>query len=337
MGLTRRQFIGGVVAAGGVAALAAVARLAGTSTHVPIVSSVGDEQLDPFITPVSSFYRTDTILGDLPTVDVDTWSLRIHGMVERETHLTFRDIASMPQQSHVITLGCVSNPVGGDLIGNAEWGGVMLADVLRTCGISPRAEQLVSTSIDGWTCGTPVSAVLDGRHAMLATSMNGEPLTPVHGYPVRMVVPGLFGYVSATKWVTDIEVTTWDAFDAFWVRNGWAKEGPFLPSSRINIPRAGARVAAGTSRVAGFAWAPVAGVRTVELRVDDAEWAPMTIEPGATPETWCQWTGEWTARPGRRTLTVRVVDNEGNVQTDEVRLPEPSGATGLHSVSVTVV
>lgn len=338
MVLTRRQFIGGAIAVGGSGAVLAVMSQFGSqsSTGVSTSEVVTDAVLDPFITPVKDFYRTDTILGDLPSVDASTWSMRIHGLVEREIELSLGDINALPQVTHPITLGCISNPVGGELIGTAEWGGVLLADILNTCGLRETAEQLVSTSIDGWTCGTPVSAVMDGRPAMLATSMNGEPLTPVHGYPVRMVVPGLFGYVSATKWVTDIEITTWDAFDAYWVRNGWAKEGPFLASSRIDIPRQGARVAPGRAKVAGFAWAPLAGVKSVEVRVDDGAWQQMSIVPGATGNTWCQWTGEWTAQSGGHTLTVRVTDNDGNIQIDDVRPPEPSGATGLHAVSVSV-
>lgn len=319
-----------------VAALSQCSPSGGRDAVGRIVES-GNQELGPFITPVSDFFRTDTILGDLPEVDATSWSLRIHGMVENEATLTLADLQAMPQSTHVITLGCVSNSVGGDLIGNARWSGVMLADVLRECGLQSSAEQLVSTSVDGWTCGTPLESVLDGRPAMLATGMNGAPLTQVHGFPVRMVVPGLFGYVSATKWVTDIEVTTWDAFDAYWVRNGWAKEGPFLASSRIDLPRDGARVSAGESKIAGFAWAPRAGVRLVEVRVDDGEWRPMSIMPGGTGDTWCQWQGTWQANRGDRNLTVRVTDNDGVVQTDEVRPPAPSGATGHHRIVVRVI
>lgn len=338
MAYTRRDFFRTALAVGGGSAVVAFLSQCtgnGGGMIVDDISSV--ESLEPFVTPVGEFFRTDTILGALPEVDAETWSLRIHGMVTAERTLTLAEINAMPQVSNVITLGCVSNPVGGDLIGNARWGGVLLADVLRECGIDQSAEQLVSTSVDGWTCGTPVSAVMDGRPAMLATSMNGEPLTPLHGFPVRMVVPGLFGYVSATKWVTDIEITTWDAYDAYWVEYGWAKEGPFLASSRIDVPRAGARVPAGQAAVGGFAWSPRAGVRAVELRVDEGEWQRMNIVPGATNDTWCQWTGTWQASPGDRTLTVRVTDNDGVVQTETVRPPEPSGATGHHKVKVRVV
>lgn len=336
MTLTRRAFLGGVVAAttGGIGAVV-LSRL-GQRDLATTASHGGEESAQPFITPVKDFYRTDTILGDVPNVASETWRLRIHGMVDRELTLTYADVGAMQQVSRDITLGCISNPVGGDLIGTATWGGVLLADVLQTCGIDRRAEQLVSTSVDGWTCGTPVSAVMDGRDAMLATSMNGEPLTPVHGFPVRMVVPGLFGYVSATKWVTDIEATTWDAFDAYWVRNGWAKQGPFLSSSRIDVPRAGARVAHGVVQVGGFAWAPHIGVKSVEVRVDDGPWTSMSIVDGHSKDTWCQWTGLIDLRRGEHTLTVRMTDLNGGTQTSDVRPPEPSGATGLHSIAVRV-
>lgn len=338
MAYTRRDFFRAALAVGGGGAVVAMLSQCtgnGGGTAVGNVTPTGS--LDPFITPVDNFFRTDTILGALPEVDAATWSLRIHGMVDSERTLTLADINAMPQVSNMITLGCVSNPVGGDLIGNAQWGGVLLADVLRECGLDPAAEQVVTTSVDGWTCGTPLSAVMDGRPAMLATTMNGASLTPVHGFPVRMIVPGLFGYVSATKWVTDIEITTWDAYDAYWVKYGWAKEGPFLSSSRIDLPRQGARIASGSAVVGGFAWAPQAGVRTVELRIDDGEWLPMTIVPGGTKDSWCQWTGTWQAVPGDRVLAVRVIDNNGVVQTEDVRPPEPSGATGHHRINVRVI
>lgn len=301
------------------------------STVVPVA-----ENPTPFITPVNDFFRIDTAFGGAPQVDASTWSLRIHGMVDSPVTLGLGDIADMPQVEHIITLGCVSNEVGGDLIGTAKWGGVMLADVLARAGIKEGAEQLVSTSADGWTCGTPMAAVTDGRPAMLVTHMNGEPLTAAHGYPVRMVVPGLFGYVSATKWLTTLELTTWDAFDAYWVGRGWAKQGPMIASSRIDYPRKGARIPAGESIIGGSAWAPRSGVRSVDIQVDDDAWQPMTIVPGTTGDAWVQWKGSWTATPGAHTLKVRVTNNDGIVQDGRPRPVEPSGATGLHSIRVEV-
>jgi len=231
----------------------------------------------------------------------------------------------------------VSNEVGGDLIGTARWGGVYLADVLRSAGVADGAEQLVSRSADGWTCGTPVSAVLDGRPAMLATHMNGEVLNGEHGYPVRMIVPGLFGFVSATKWVTDIEVTTWDAFDPYWLQRGWAREAPMLASSRIDIPRNESRHEAGTVVVGGFAWAPRAGVGAVEVRVDDGPWSKATILERDTGDAWVLWRGEVNVASGDHRLETRVVDRDGVAQVEDQWDVLPSGATGLHRVSITVV
>lgn len=294
------------------------------------------EMPTPFITPVGDFFRIDTALGGAPQVDASTWSLRITGMVDSPLTLTLDDLAKMPQVENIITLGCVSNEVGGDLIGTAKWGGVLLADVLARAGVKSGAEQLVSTSSDGWTCGTPVAAVTDGRPAMLVTSMNGAPLTPEHGFPVRMIVPGLFGYVSATKWLTTLELTTWDAFDAYWIDRGWAKQGPMIASSRIDYPRNSARVAVGQSIIGGSAWAPRSGVRSVEIQVDDGPWTPMTIAPGGTGDTWVQWKGTWTATPGTHFVRVRVTNNDGVVQDDRPRPVEPSGATGLHTIRLQV-
>ena len=290
-----------------------------------------------FLTPQSDFFLIDTVGKMYPRVAPEDWKLRIHGMVEREVNLTYADIVAMPQVEHVVTLGCVSNEVGGDLIGTARWGGVYLADVLRSAGIVDGAEQLVSRSVDGWTCGTPVTAVLDGRPAMLVTHMNGEVLTGEHGYPVRMVVPGLFGFVSATKWVTDIEVTTWDAFDPYWLQRGWAREAPMLSSSRIDLPRDGAEVAAGTVTFGGFAWAPRAGVAAVELRVDDGAWAEATIVESESGDSWVVWKADVALAVGDHAVECRVIDADGVAQVEDERDVVPSGATGLHKVAIDVV
>jgi len=344
--ISRRKFLGsiGIVSAAG---LFGITRLGGTtgqkiidlsgnSIVVPDLDPTVNGELAPYITPEESFFRIDTAFGATPEVDAATWSLRIHGMVDKELTLSMADIAAMPQVEHIITLGCVSNEVGGDLIGNARWGGVLLADVLQSAGTNSAAEQLVSTSIDGWTCGTPVSAVLDGRPAMLVTSMNGKPLTPVHGFPVRMIVPGLFGYVSATKWITDIELTTWDAFDPYWIRRGWSAQGPMLSSSRIDLPRPDAVVAAGTVNVGGFAWAPRSGVKTVQLQINEGPWVDCEVLPHDGGDTWAQWKYKLPTQPGSHKLTVRVIDNENTEQISTNRDVAPSGATGLHSISFTV-
>ena len=289
-----------------------------------------------YLTPQSDFFLIDTVGKMYPRVAPDDWSLRIHGMVDREMTLTLADIESMPFIEHVITLGCVSNKVGGDLIGTARWGGVDLAAVLREAGVRDGAEQLVSRSADGWTCGTPVSAVLDGRTSMLATHMNGEVLTGAHGFPVRMVVPGLFGFVSATKWVTDIEVTTWDAFDPYWLQRGWAREAPMLASSRIDIPRAKSRHAPGAITCGGFAWAPRGGVGSVELRVDGGPWSTAEILERESGDAWVLWRGKVSVDSGEHFIETRVIDAAGVVQTEEVRDVLPDGATGLHGVRIDV-
>lgn len=289
-----------------------------------------------FLTPEPDFFVIDTVGKMHPRLQADDWSLRIHGMVDKEVTLTYADIAAMPFVEHTVTLGCVSNEVGGDLIGTARWGGVYLADVLAMAGVEPAAEQLVSRSADGWTCGTPVSAVLDGRPALLATHMNGEVLTSVHGFPVRMIVPGLFGFVSATKWVTDIDVTTWDAFDPYWLQRGWAREAPMLASSRIDFPRAKSRHAAGNVVFGGFAWAPRAGVRAVELRNGTGEWVAAEIVEQDSGDAWVVWRGELDLAPGDHRVGVRVIDRDGVPQDEDERDVLPSGATGLHEVTISV-
>ena len=341
--MDRRAFIGalGAVALGGAGyELRRLTRGQSTSQGTigaASATSVPDES-EPFITPSDSFYRIDTVLGSVPHISAKDWSLKIHGMVDRSVVVTMADLAAMNQVEHVITLGCVSNPVGGNEIGTARWGGVLLSDVLARAGVKSEAEQLVTRSQDGWTCGTPVSAVMDGRPAMLATHMNGEPLPAKHGFPVRMVVPGLFGYVSATKWVVDMELTTWDAFDAYWVSNGWAQQAPMLASSRIDSPRTGARLAAGQKvRIGGFAWAPRSGVARVQVRVDGGAWNDAIIGEHDTGDAWAQWSWEWSPARGAHVLEVRCIDAQGQAQDETVRPEIPSGATGLHSVRVKVL
>ena len=316
--------------------------LPGTSTAVNSSVSteavITDSPLSAFITPTEEFYRIDTAFDLIPVIDPNKWALRIHGMVDKEITLTMADLAALPQVENVITLGCVSNEVGGDLVGTAKWGGVLLADVLRLSGVHADAQQLVSRSQDGWTCGSPVNALMDGRPAMLVTSMNGAPLSAKHGFPVRMVVPGLFGYVSATKWLTEMELTTWDAFDAYWVERGWAKQGPMLSSSRIDVPRENSSIKNQVAtRVGGFAWAPRSGVRTVQVRVDGGEWNDAKIGQHDTGDVWAEWSFDWIPTTGQHQLEVRCIDGDGVAQDEIIRPVEPSGATGLHSVSVQVV
>jgi len=345
--MSRRALIGSAfgAVAGGSVLLALINRGSGGGGAGDLSGSVIDlrptvpetvESLE-FLTPESDFFVIDTVGKMHPRLEAGDWSLRIHGMVDKEVTLTFDDITALPFVEHVVTLGCVSNKVGGDLIGTARWGGVYLADVLKMAGVDAAAEQLVSRSADGWTCGTPVSAVLDGRPAMLATHMNGEVLTSVHGFPVRMIVPGLFGFVSATKWVTDIDVTTWDAFDPYWLQRGWAREAPMLASSRIDIPRVKSRHAAGSVVFGGFAWAPRAGVGSVEVRDGDGEWVEAEILERDTGDAWVVWRGELDLAAGEHRVAVRVIDRDGIAQDEAERDVLPSGATGLHEVTIAVV
>jgi hypothetical protein len=272
----------------------------------------------------------------VPAVKAEEWRLRVHGMVERELTLTYEALIARPLVERDITLACVSNPVGGEYIGNARWLGTPLADVLREAGVDPAADQLVSRSVDGFTIGTPTAVVLDGRDAMLAIGMNGEPLPLAHGFPVRMIVPGLYGYVSAMKWIVELELTTFDAFDAYWIQRGWAEQAPIKTQSRIDTPRSGAALRAGTVPVAGVAWAQHTGIEAVELRVDDGPWRRAELSEQDTVDTWRQWVVRWDATPGDHRLEVRATDRSGAVQPSEIAPPFPDGATGYHAVSVTV-
>jgi len=290
----------------------------------------------PFVTPNASFYRVDTALV-IPTVDVATWNLRIHGMVDQELNLTMGQLLSRPTIERVITLCCVSNPVGGKYIGNATWVGVPLRDLLEEAGVQAGADQIVSRSVDGMTIGTPTSVAMDGRDAMIAVAMNGEPLPPVHGYPARLLVPGLFGYVSATKWLTEMELTTFDAYDAYWVQRGWVQEAPIVTMSRIDTPKPLSQVAAGRVMVAGVAWAQHRGITAVEVRADGGAWQQAQLASVPSEDTWRQWSLAWDATPGNHRLEVRATDGTGAIQTEARAEPFPSGATGWYSTVFTVV
>ncbi|MEV8456363.1 sulfite oxidase [Streptomyces sp. NPDC052095] len=297
--------------------------------------------LSPFITPNADFYRVDTALV-VPKVDATTWKLRIHGRgVSRPLTLSFEDLLRRDLVERDITLTCVSNEVGGPYAGNARWIGVRLADLLAECGVKPPsksgpADQLVARSMDGMTIGTPVEDVMDGRDALLALGMNGEPLPFAHGFPVRMVVPGLYGFVSACKWIEEIELSTFDSYDPYWVRRGWARKAPIKTQSRIDTPKPFARPKAGTVMVAGVAWAQHRGIDRVEIRIDDGPWQQARLAAEDTADTWRQWTFPWQAAKGGHTLTVRATDRTGAVQTEKRARTIPDGASGRHSVVVTV-
>jgi DMSO/TMAO reductase YedYZ molybdopterin-dependent catalytic subunit len=302
---------------------------------VPSAAALPIPGISPLVTPNGDFYRIDVAL-DVPHYDAHGWKIRVRGDVDTPYELTYEELLAMPMIEEHVTLACVSNDVGGPLVGNARWLGVPLADVLARAQPQPTADQLVGRSIDGFTTGMPVATVLDGRIAMLAVGMNGEPLPPAHGFPVRLVVAGLYGYVSATKWLTDLQLTRFDAFDAYWVDLGWDQRAPILVQSRIDVPANGRRVAAGAQVVAGVAWAPVVGIRRVEVQVDNGPWADATLADPISASTWRQWSFPWMATTGRRTLRVRATDGTGTVQTADGREPFPNAATGYHTVSVTV-
>ena len=302
---------------------------------VPEGADLGVAGLDPFITPNDRFYRVDTALF-VPSVSAEGWSLQVHGMVEEPLSLTYEQLVARPLIERDITLACVSNEVGGRYVGNARWVGVPLADLLFESGLLSVADQLVSRSADGWTAGTPTAVVMDGRDAMLAVAMNGEPLPLEHGFPVRMIVPGLYGYVSATKWLVELELTTFEAFDPYWVERGWAEQAPIKTQSRIDTPSQANRLLPGEVAIAGVAWAQHRGIEKVEVRIDDGPWLAAELGTADTEDTWRQWVLRWHAVSGSHTLTVRAIDGTGALQTGEVAPPFPDGATGYHTIEVDV-
>lgn len=300
----------------------------------PTVQPKGVE-LPSFITGNGDFYRIDTALR-VPQIARADWRLRVHGMVDRELTYTFADLERLEPVEATVTLTCVSNPVGGDLISTATWTGYRIRDLLRDSGIHADADMVLSTSIDGFTAGTPVEALTDERDALLAIGMNGVPLPVEHGYPARLVVPGLYGFVSATKWVVDLELTRFDRAQAYWTRLGWSAQAPIKTQSRIDVPREGQRIPKGPATFGGIAWAQHRGIRAVEIRVDDGPWLPAEIGAAYSNDTWRLWSFGWTAEPGPHTIAVRAVDNTGAVQTGEPAGVVPDGATGWHTVSFDV-
>jgi DMSO/TMAO reductase YedYZ molybdopterin-dependent catalytic subunit len=292
--------------------------------------------LTPIVVPNDDFYRIDTAFIP-PSVDRVTWRLKVTGLVDREVELTYEELVALPLIEQYVTIACVSNEVGGDLVGNAKWTGVALRDVLAIAGVQPAADQLVGRSVDGWTAGMPVEWVMDpSRVPMIAVGMNGEPLPRNHGYPARLIVPGLYGYVSATKWITELELTRFDQFHGYWVPLGWAERAPILTQSRIDVPSSGEQVQAGSVPIAGVAWAPDRGIRGVEVQVDDGAWLPATLSAPISKATWVQWLFRWDATPGSHRVSVRAIDGTGEVQTDRTSRPAPDGARGHHTISVNV-
>jgi DMSO/TMAO reductase YedYZ molybdopterin-dependent catalytic subunit len=291
--------------------------------------------LTPFRTPNADYYRVDPALVG-PQVSTDGWRLRVHGMVDTEIELDFDQLLARDLIERDITLTCVSNEVGGRYAGSARWLGAPLADLLKEAGVDPEADMILSTSSDGMTISTPTAVVMDGRDAMLAVGMNGEPLPATHGFPVRRVVPGLYGYVSATKWLVDLELTRFADTEAYWTERGWAERAPVKTMSRVDTPKPFAKLPAGKVAVAGVAWAQHRGLDRVEVRVDEGPWQEARLAEVPSTDTWRQWVWQWDARPGSHRIEVRATDADGETQPERRADPFPSGATGWHSTVVTV-
>ena len=308
---------------------------ASTAPPLPAESDLRIPGLSPFITSNGSFYRVDTAIV-LPEIPPASWHLRVHGMVAREITLSFDELIRRPLSADYITLTCVSNPVAGPYIGNALWVGASVASLLREAGVRAGADELLCTSADGFTSGTPLQTVMDGRDAMLAVAMNGTALPVEHGFPVRMVVPGLYGYVSACKWITDIEVTTYASSVAYWAQRGWSQQGPIKTESRIDVPNGGSQLKRGRTPVAGVAWAQHKGIAAVEVRVDNGPWHEARLAAVPDIDCWRQWAWDWDATPGNHLIQARATDATGYTQTALQELPPPNGASGYPSVSVSV-
>ena len=349
----RRDFLmiaGGVVVVSGLALWAGRAISAGTraverarsklhlrvTTGVePANATVGVAGIVPWRTSAADFYRIDTALN-VPAIEPASWKLRIHGMVDREIEVTYEQLIARRMSEGWVTLCCVSNPVGGNLISNAFFSGVPVRELLAEAGVHPEADAVLQTSYDGWTCGTPIGALTDDRLAILAVAMNGAPLPLEHGFPVRTVVPGLYGYVSATKWVVDMEVTQFSKFQAYWTQRGWSASGPVKTESRIDVPANGDQVRAGTVSIGGVAWSQHTGIERVEIQIDGGPW--QRTELGGVPDTdtWVQWGLQVPLAAGHHQVAVRATDKSGHTQTPVVRDVVPDGATGWDSISFTV-
>ena len=301
-----------------------------TEPQVPVKARIGLGGIESWQTPNDDFYLIHTAIV-VPTIEPRDWRLRIHGMVDREIEISYAELLERERTEAWVTLNCVSNPVGGNLIGNAWWSGVRLADLLAEAGVRGDADAILQTSEDGWTCGTPLSAVTDARDAMLAVAMNGEPLPIDHGFPVRTIVPGLYGFVSACKWLVDIEVTTFEDIEAYWTGKGWAEQAPVKIASRIDVPGSGDEVPAGEVQIGGVAWAQHVGISAVEVSIDGGDWQTAAVSAPPSVDTWVQWAVTVEVEPGDHLVRVRAIDTFGEVQTGVDRDVLPDGATGWHT------
>ena len=333
-GVIGRRLLDGPATSGGGAT--AILPGAAETASIPAGAEFTEPGITPLVVPNDRFYRIDTALVT-PNVDASSWSLRIHGLVDREISLSYADLAELPLFEQYVTIACVSNEVGGNLVGNAKWTGVRLRDVLAMAGVQASATQLVGRSVDGWTAGIPTAWVMDeSRQPMIALKMNDEPLPRIHGFPARLIIPGLYGYVSATKWLSELELTTLEAFNGYWIPLGWAKDGPILTQSRIDTPRNGQAVTAGRVPIAGIAWAPDRGIAKVEVAIDGGVWQEAKLTTPISKATWVQWLVAWDAPPGggEHTIEVRATDGSGVVQNVDRTPPAPDGARGHHSIRV---
>ncbi|UOQ59891.1 molybdopterin-dependent oxidoreductase [Leucobacter rhizosphaerae] len=338
VGLGARVMNGSAAAVSAIRSAVKLPRPAVAAPPIPAGAELDVPGISPLITANDDFYRIDIAL-QVPKIDPATWELRITGLVDTPITVTYEELLALPLEEHITTIACVSNTVGGDLIGTATWLGVPIRDLLARAGVDPSADMVLSSGPDGFTAGTPLEILTDpGRAALLAVGMNGEPLPTEHGFPARMIVPGLFGYVSATKWITSMEVTRFADAEGYWTPRGWSALGPVKTQSRIDTPRRGATVdaAAGTVPIAGVAWAPHTGITGVEVQIDEGPWRAATLATAISDDTWVQWSLLWDAEPGTHTARVRATDASGETQTSDVAPPAPSGATGWDAVTFTV-
>ncbi|HET8987465.1 MAG TPA: molybdopterin-dependent oxidoreductase [Humibacillus sp.] len=351
VGTARREFLAGALGVAVLSALAAVGgqlragaqsarrlvlpRPAEPAPAFPIGLEAEVPGITPLRTPTDTFYRVDTNLV-VPRVDVDHWTLEVDGMVERPFSLTFDELAEMPLIERDITMTCVSNEVGGGYVGAARWLGVRLTDVLDRAGLTGTPDQVLSTAVDGFTISTPLDVVRDGRDAMIAIGMNGTQLPEAHGYPARLITPGLYGFVGATKWLTKLTLTTYAAEQAYWTRRQWATDAPIKTSARVDTPRPLSTIKAGRTAIGGVAWAQHRGIGSVEVRIDDGAWQQTELGPDVTIDYWRQWHLPWDAEPGLHRIAVRARDRTGRPQITERATPFPNGSSGIQDVVVTV-
>ena len=327
--LTKRQV------AEGVRALVNIPSPSDPAPAIPAAATPSVAGIPPVVTPVDTFFRIDTSMSP-PVVDVATWKMSLHGRVDNPLTLTYEDLLGMPSIERYVTLSCVSNDIGGDLIGTQKFQGVRLSDLLDKVGVHSDASLILGESVDNFTAGFPTDFLKQSPDAMVAYAMNGAALPTEHGFPARLVVPGLYGYVSATKWLSGIKLTTLNDDPPYWVTKGWLADGVIQGASRIDVPRQGTTVKAGTVGIGGRAWTEIGGVKSVEVKIDEGQWQPATLAAPIAANTWRLWSYAWAAEAGDHTIAVRMTNDNGTVQTDVQHGVYPGAASGLHTISVAV-